>query len=95
MRASPGCRPSRLSINTGTAAATEPAGATPARDEWRVFQVVDPAVDDAPVREEPYVAIGADGYAWATYTDRRGLIVSEHFPAGDATVLPASAEPTL
>ncbi len=76
-------------------AATAALTAPPARDEWRVFQVVDPAVDDAPVREEPYLAIGADGYAWASYTDRRGLIVSESFPAGDAIVLPASAEPTL
>ncbi|HVV81545.1 MAG TPA: hypothetical protein VHE35_00655, partial [Kofleriaceae bacterium] len=79
-------------------AAADPAAAArpaPARDEWRVFQVVDPAVDDAPVREEPYFVIGADGYAWATYTDRRGLIASESFPAGDAVALPASAEPTL
>ena len=69
--------------------------APPARDEWRVFQIVDAALDDAPVREEPYVVVGADGYAWATYTDRRGLIVSESFPAGDAITLPATAEPTL
>lgn len=76
-------------------AAAAPLAPSPGRDEWRVFQVVDPALDDAPVREEPYVVLGADGWAWASYTDRRGLLVTESFPAGDALALPASAEPTL
>ena len=66
--------------------------AAPARDEWRVFYVVDPSTDDKPVREEPYFVIGDDGLVWATYTDARGQIVSEHFPAGDAVVAPQSRE---
>jgi len=65
---------------------------SPAREEWRVFYVVDPTSDDKPVREEPYFVIGADGLAWATYTDARGQISSEHFPEGDAVVAPQSRE---
>jgi hypothetical protein len=68
------------------------AGALPARDEWRVFYVVDPSTDDKPVREEPYFLIGGDGLVWATYTDARGQVVSEHFPGGDAVVAPQSRE---
>jgi hypothetical protein len=30
---------------------------------------------------------------WATYTDARGEITSEHVPPGDATTWPASREP--
>jgi hypothetical protein len=47
------------------------------------------------VREEPYIVIGSDGIAWATYTDLRGHITAEHFPAGDATVATAGTEPGL
>lgn len=64
----------------------------PPRDEWRVFYVVDPATDDRPVREEPYFLIGDDGLVWATYTDARGQVTAEHFPAGDAIVAPQSRE---
>ncbi len=80
-----------------TAATSALAGrpATPARNEWRVFYVVDAATTDKLVREEPYVLIGADGLIWATYTDLRGMVVSEHFPAGDAALHPGSSDPTL
>lgn len=68
---------------------TEPV----ARSEWRTFYVVDPTADDAPVREEPYFVHTPDGLVWATYTDARGEITSEHVPPGDATTWPASREP--
>ena len=44
------------------------------------------------MRQEAYFLIGTDHLVWATYTDARGEIATEHFPAGDATVLPASRE---
>ncbi len=62
------------------------------RTEWRTFYVVDPTADDAPVREEPYFIRTPDGLVWATYTDARGEITSEHVPPGDADVWPASRE---
>jgi hypothetical protein len=82
----PDVRAAALAARSGAPAAA------PARDEWRVFYVVDPSSDDKPVREEPYFVIGDDGLVWATYTDARGEIVSEHFPEGDALVAPASRE---
>ena len=68
-----------------------PAAAV-ARDEWRIFYVVDPSADDAPARQEPYFLVGADGLVWATYTDARGDITTEHFPAGDATILSSTRQ---
>ncbi len=64
----------------------------PARGEWRMFYVVDTSSDDAPVRQEPYFVQLADGIVWATYTDARGELASEHVPSGDATPWPASRE---
>jgi HEAT repeat protein len=75
------------------AAAKRKATAPVARSEWRTFYVVDPTADDAPVREEPYFVHTPDGLVWATYTDARGEITSEHVPPGDATTWPASREP--
>ncbi len=69
-----------------------PLPAAPPRTEWRVFQVVDPGADDAPVRQEQYFLHAADGIVWATYTDARGEVTSEHAPTGDVTVWPASRE---
>ena len=65
------------------------------RDEWRTFYVVDPSADDARVREQPYFIDGPDGLIWATYTDPRGEITSEHVPAGvdRPNVWAASREP--
>jgi hypothetical protein len=57
-----------------------------------MFYVVDTASDDAPVRQEPYFVQTADGIVWATYTDARGEIASEHVPTGDALPWPASRE---
>ncbi|HEY1811528.1 MAG TPA: HEAT repeat domain-containing protein [Kofleriaceae bacterium] len=69
--------------------------AIPARSEWRTFYVVDPSADDARVREQPYFIDGPDGLVWATYTDPRGEITSEHVPAGvdGPNVWAASREP--
>jgi HEAT repeat protein len=79
------------SLHVAAAAKAKPA-APVARSEWRTFYVVDPSADDAPVREEPYFVHTADGLVWATYTDARGEITSEHVPPGDATTWPASRE---
>ncbi len=72
------------------------AGAPPlvARDQWRTFQVVDPSADDAPVRQERYFVHGPDGIVWASYTDARGELNSEHVAAGTDRqhVRPASRE---
>jgi HEAT repeat protein len=64
----------------------------PARSEWRTFYVVDPSADDAAVRQEQYFVHTSDGIVWASYTDARGELNSEHVPPGDAAVWPASRE---
>lgn len=74
-----------------TAHATPP-GPPPARTEWRIFYVVDPSADDAPVRQEPYFVHTPDDLVWASYTDARGELTTEHVPPGDAVVWPASRE---
>ncbi len=75
------------------AAKAGPPPPPPARPEWRVFQVVDPGADDAPVRQTPYFIHASDGVVWATYTDARGELASEHVPAkGETIVWPASRE---
>ena len=63
-----------------------------ARTEWRVWQVVDPNADDAPVRQEPYFVHTADGLVTASYTDARGELTSEHVPPGPIEVWAASRE---
>jgi HEAT repeat protein len=65
-------------------AAKDAQGGAPAlapRNEWRTFQVVDPSSDDAPVRQTAYFVHTTDGVVWATYTDARGEINTEHIPA--------------
>ena len=54
----------------------------PARTEWRNFYVVDASADDARVRQEPYFVHGPDGVVWASYTDARGELTSEHVAPG-------------
>ncbi|MDQ3334375.1 MAG: HEAT repeat domain-containing protein [Myxococcota bacterium] len=68
------------------------AAPPPARTEWRTFYVVDPSADDAAVRQEQYFVHTADGIVWASYTDARGELNSEHIPPGEAVVWPASRE---
>jgi HEAT repeat protein len=74
--------PASLVATAARAASAPGAHAMPARSEWRTFYVVDPSADDARVREQPYFVDGPDGLVWATYTDPRGEITSEHVPAG-------------
>jgi HEAT repeat protein len=64
----------------------------PARTEWRTFYVVDPSADDAAVRQERYFIHTSDGLIWASYTDARGELNSEHIPPGETIVWPASRE---
>jgi HEAT repeat protein len=75
------------------AAKATPA-AVPARSEWRTFYVVDPSADDARVRQEPYFVHSADELVWASYTDARGELTTEHIPAETSRddVVPASRE---
>jgi HEAT repeat protein len=75
-------------------AAVKAATNTPpaARTEWRTFYVVDPSADDAAVRQEQYFVHTADGIVWASYTDARGELNSEHIPPGETVVWPASRE---
>jgi HEAT repeat protein len=75
------------------AAKTAP-GPIPARGEWRTFYVVDPSADDARVRQEPYFVHSPDDLVWASYTDARGELTTEHIPAETSrdSVLPASHE---
>jgi len=81
-----------LGVKTAAKAAQGPVAAPVARTEWRTFYVVDPSADDAPVRQEQYFVHTPDGVVWASYTDARGELTSEHVPAGDAIVWPASRE---
>jgi HEAT repeat protein len=61
------------------AAKTAPP-ALPGRTEWRTFYVVDPSADDARVRQERYFVHSPDDVVWASYTDARGELTSEHVP---------------
>ena len=76
------------------AAAKTPPGPIPARSEWRTFYVVDPSADDARIRQEPYFVHSPDDIVWASYTDARGELTTEHIPAETSrdSVLPASRE---
>jgi HEAT repeat protein len=82
------------SVRDAAKAAQSGAPTLPARNNWRTFQVVDPSADDAPVRQEPYFVHGPDGVVWASYTDARGELNSEHIAPGTEQehVHPASRE---
>jgi hypothetical protein len=69
---------SEQTVRDAAKAAQGGAPAMIARTDWRTFQVIDKTADDAPVRQEPYFVHGPDGVVWATYTDARGEINSEH-----------------
>ena len=81
-------------VQTALKAAQAGAPPIPPRDNWRTFQVIDPSSDNAAVRQEPYFVHGPDGIVWASYTDARGELNSEHVPAGTDKehVRPASRE---
>ncbi|HEX2687613.1 MAG TPA: HEAT repeat domain-containing protein [Kofleriaceae bacterium] len=76
-----------------SAAKTAP-GSLPPRSEWRTFYVVDPSAGDARIRQEPYFVHSPDDIVWASYTDARGELTTEHIPGetSQANVLPASHE---
>ena len=65
-----------------------------ARSEWRNLYIVDVGAADARVRQEPFFIHGDDGVVWASYTDARGELTSEHMPPniGPANVWSASRE---
>ncbi len=77
-----------------TAAQTIAPPGPGARTQWRTFQVFDPSADGAMVRQEPYFVHGPDGIVWASYTDARGELNSEHVApdTGRDHVRPASRE---
>lgn len=64
------------------------------RSEWRNLYVVDVGAGDARVRQEPFFVHGDDGVVWASYTDARGELTSEHMPPniGPGNVWSASRE---
>ena len=76
-------------------AAKAAPGPLPPRSEWRTFYVVDPSAGDARVRQEQYFVHTADDLVWASYTDARGELTTEHIPAETArdSISPASREP--
>jgi HEAT repeat protein len=75
------------------AAKTPPRPVLP-RSEWRTFYVVDPSAGDARVRQEQYFVHTSDDIVWASYTDARGELTTEHVPADTARddISPASRE---
>ena len=85
---------SDVAVKAAAKAAQAGPPAPIARSEWRTFYVVEPNTDDTPVRQVPYFIFSDDGLVWATYTDARGEIDSEHVPPATlaANVWPASHE---
>ncbi|HEY5945171.1 MAG TPA: HEAT repeat domain-containing protein, partial [Kofleriaceae bacterium] len=81
-------------VQTGIKAAQSGPPAMLPRDNWRTFQVIDPSADNSAVRQEPYFVHGPDAVVWASYTDARGELNSEHIAAGTDKehVRPASRE---
>ena len=75
-------------------AAKAAPGPLPPRSEWRTFYIVDPSAGDARVRQEQYFVHTADDLVWASYTDARGELTTEHIPAETArdSISPASRE---
>jgi len=97
-----GARPAaalKLAADTDTDPLVRQAAKTapppiPARSEWRTFYIVDPSSDDARVRQEAYFVHSPDDIVWASYTDARGELTTEHIPPDTSRdrVLPASHE---
>jgi HEAT repeat protein len=75
-------------------AAKAPPAPLPARSQWRTFYVVDPSASDSRVRQEQYFVHTADDVVWASYTDARGELTTEHIPAETSrdSISPASRE---
>lgn len=73
-------------------AATDPRALGAATPTFRVFQIVSPEDEDAPVPVHPYFLIYDDLLARGAYTDVNGELCGERMPSAEATVLPASRE---
>ena len=82
-------------VRAAAQAALGKAVPLPARTEWRNLYVVDVGADDARVRQEPFFVHGDDGVVWASYTDARGELTSEHVSpdVSAASVWSGSREP--
>lgn len=78
------------SVRAAAAAALERPFAPPKRTDWQAFRFVDPGQADAPVRQEAYFIVAADGLATALYTDERGEATEERFPPGPYLIEPLS-----
>jgi HEAT repeat protein len=95
---SPGVRRTALRA-LGRTSSRDATGVTPAtptaippRDEWRHLHIVEA---DDPAVAAPHVsmfAVTSDGLALTFTTDASGDFSTEHFPAGDAIVLPVALE---
>jgi HEAT repeat protein len=85
---------SDVAVKAAAKSAQAGVPALPAREHWLVYYVVEHAADDAPVRQEPYFIQSPEGLVWATYSDARGYITTEHVPEGDPETWyhPASRE---
>lgn len=75
-------------VRTAAKRALDTPFVAPKRTDWRTFHVVDPNRADAPIRQEPYFLVSADGIATAHYTDARGIITEERFPPGEYILAP-------
>lgn len=73
-------------------AAADPSALPAVAPTFRVFQVVLPDDEDAPVRAHPYFLVYDDLLARGAYTDVNGELCGERMPSASATVLPASRE---
>lgn len=77
-------------VRAAAQAALTGAFEPPARSEWRSFLIVDPDRDDLPVPQAAYFLLAADGLVTAHYSDARGYVSEEQFPAGDHVLAPRS-----
>lgn len=103
-RASDG--PGRAAVETSIKTDTDPgvvaaartalagSGPLPIRNEWRMFDLAASREVGQRLGNQPYFIHGPDGVVWATYSDVRGQLTSEHIAPGTwaAHVWPADRE---
>jgi HEAT repeat protein len=77
-------------VRAAAQAVLSDASEIPARSEWRSFLIVDPDRDDLPVPQAAYFLLAPDGLVTAHYSDARGYVGEEQFPAGDYVLAPRS-----
>ena len=73
----------RLEVRNAATALMKTKYSPASRSHWSVFRVVDAFADDRPVANTPRFFIGSDGLATMAFSDIRGRISYQHFPAGD------------